>query len=119
MSLTFRGKLRVKLPIRQQSSAHKELFLFTSDWLLKNQASNGGFPVPVAREISGIEKVLQPGWLSAMGQGHCISVLVRAYNLTKDNRYIEAAENALRPFEIEAIDGGVRNHFLGLPWYEE
>jgi hypothetical protein len=119
LSLAFRGNSHIKLPIYQQSSAHEELFLSTSDWLLMNQALNGGFPVPVEREISGIKKVLQPGWLSAMGQGHCISVLVRAYSLTKDRRYIEAAENALRPFETEAIDGGVRNHFLGLPWYEE
>lgn len=117
--MTFRGPLRIKLPIYQQSSAHKELFLTTSEWLVHNQQSGGGFLVPVAREITGIKRVLQPGWLSAMAQGHCISVLIRAYTLTKDRRYIEAASNALQPFETEAVDGGVRNHFLGMPWYEE
>lgn len=52
------------------------------------------------------------------GQGHGISVLVRAYNLTNDKRYADAASNALKPFETEATDGGVRNHYLGIPWYE-
>lgn len=100
LSLTFHENAHIKLPINQQSSAHRELFLITSEWLLQNQGLNGGWQVPVAREVSGIKEILKPGWISAMGQGHVICVLVRAFNLTNDQRYIHAAESGLRPFEM-------------------
>lgn len=64
--MTFHGKAKIRLPIYQQSSAHREFFLLTADWLVQNQGQNGGWAVPVAREVSGIKKVLQAGWLSAM-----------------------------------------------------
>jgi heparosan-N-sulfate-glucuronate 5-epimerase len=75
--------------------------------------------VPVEREIKGIKQSLKPGWVSAMGQGHALNVLTRAYHLTKDRRYVDAALKALHVFEMEAVDGGVRNHLFGLTWFEE
>jgi hypothetical protein len=73
LSLTFRGATQIKLPIYQQSIAHKELFLLAANWLLETQISNGGWPVPVDRDVSGIKKTLKTGWLSAMGQGHGVN----------------------------------------------
>ncbi|KAI6184438.1 Heparosan-N-sulfate-glucuronate 5-epimerase [Aphelenchoides bicaudatus] len=122
LSLTFRGAATIKLPIYQQTNAHKDAFLASANWLCETQNSKeriGGWSVSVDRELSGIKNKLKAGWVSAMGQGHGISVLVRAYNLTNDQKYFDTAARALRLFEVEAIDGGVRNHFLGLPWYEE
>lgn len=55
--------------------------------------------MPVSREVANIKNTLEPGWISAMGQGHGLSVLVRAYNMTGDTRYADAVLNALRPFE--------------------
>lgn len=76
--------------------------------------------------------VLPPGWYSAMGQGHAISVLTRAYHVSGDGKYLEAAKKALGPFKQDSPGagspvssspdsrGGVRAWFLGhLPWYEE
>lgn len=41
---------------------------------------------------------LNPGWCSAMAQGHGISVLVRAAQITGETRFWDAAELALKPF---------------------
>lgn len=51
LSLTFRGAAQIRLPIYQQENAHKELFLLTANWLFETQLSNGGWAVPVDREV--------------------------------------------------------------------
>lgn len=60
-------------------------------------------------------------WVSALAQGQGISVLVRAYTLADDNKYIVAARYALRAFGIPMRDGGVL--FVDNDdddwWYEE
>jgi hypothetical protein len=46
-------------------------------------------------------------WLSALTQGNAISVLMRAYQLTKDTTFLQVARRAVRTFELEICDGGV------------
>ena len=41
---------------------------------------------------------LNPGWCSAMAQGHGLSVLVRAAQITGEKRFWDAAHLALKPF---------------------
>lgn len=64
---------------------------------------------------------LSPGWYSAMGQGHAISLLARAYHHSHgDRRYLQAAINGMRPFRVPSKQGGVLAKFMGkLDWYEE
>ncbi|CAD5211368.1 unnamed protein product [Bursaphelenchus okinawaensis] len=118
LSIRFNGILEITMPIYQQSSDHKQMFLNSADWLLKNQRENGAWAVPVKRIID--KKLFLPAfWPSAMAQGHGISVLIRAYHLTNNEAYLHAARKALKPFELAPKDGGVRNVVLGVPWYEE
>jgi len=59
-------------------------------------------------------------WISAMGNGMAISVLVRAWLLTKRKAYLEGCEQALNCFDYSISDGGVRvvdEH--GCVWFEE
>uniref|UniRef100_A0A1I7SSB4 Heparosan-N-sulfate-glucuronate 5-epimerase n=1 Tax=Bursaphelenchus xylophilus TaxID=6326 RepID=A0A1I7SSB4_BURXY len=119
ISISFNGPSQLQFPIIQQSSAHKELFLNAANWLLRHQDEDGIWPVPVKRNIVDKKLTLKPGWSSAMAQGHGISTLVRAYHLTKEEKYKNAARQALSPYERLAVDGGVKNEVFGLPWYEE
>lgn len=49
-----------------------------------------------------------------MGQGQAISLLVRAYYLSKgDSRYLRAAIDGLKPFRIASKQGGVLAKYLG------
>ena len=71
------------------------------------------------RLVTGVLE-LAPGWYSAMGQGQAMSVLARAFTLTKDRTYLDAAVKALKLFEVDSAQGGVRAKFMGqLDWYEE
>ncbi|XKL62049.1 hypothetical protein PGB90_001882 [Kerria lacca] len=103
------------------SSDHMTQFQLTVDWFLKHQdESTGGWPNPVTRKMAG-SLILKSGWYSAMGQGHALSVLARAYFVfNKEIKYLETARKALNPFQRLSKDSGVLAMYMqGLPWYEE
>ncbi len=58
---------------------------------------------------------------SCMNQGEAISVLLRAYQLTTDERYLQDAEHSLEPFARTIDELGVLCTIerLGISWYEE
>jgi len=58
-------------------------------------------------------------WYSALSQGEALSVLTRAYLLTKDDFLINLCQDAILPFTKEVKDGGLVNYFNGIPIYEE
>ena len=100
------------------SSAHLEHFHDAAGWLMKSQDKNGGWPIPVNRTFGTF--TLTGGWYSALSQGVCMSLLARAYWLTKDVKYLYAALNATRVFSIKNEDGGIKAVFMNkYVWYEE
>ncbi|KAE8739430.1 hypothetical protein FOCC_FOCC015071 [Frankliniella occidentalis] len=104
------------------SSEHLAHFYDAARWFVKHQDRNtGGWPNPVKRRVAAGMEELEPGWYSAMGQGHAISVLARAYHHSGgEPQYLQAAINGLRPFRVPSDEGGVLALFLGkFPWYEE
>lgn len=95
-------------------------FYAAAKWFVKHQSPDGGWSIPVKRRLAPGMAELPPGWLSAMGQGHAISVLARAYHHSGDQVYLHAAHQALQPFTVPSSEGGVRAEFLGgHVWYEE
>ncbi|KHJ44356.1 D-glucuronyl C5-epimerase [Trichuris suis] len=103
-----------------QPHAHLDNFFDTANWLVENQDSFGGWPVPVKRVFASNLLSLEPGWYSAMAQGHAMSVLCRAFLLTKEQVYLLAARRAAEIFARNASSGGILNYFLNtVPWYEE
>lgn len=63
---------------------------------------------------------LNDGWISGMVQGQAISLFLRAFQLTKDNKYLHAAEKALNSFHIPFENGGFKRiDENGCVWYEE
>ncbi|XP_068144007.1 D-glucuronyl C5-epimerase isoform X2 [Drosophila tropicalis] len=107
--------------ITLSTSEHLAHFYDAAEWLVHNQdPQTGGWRNPVRRSLNGFDE-LKPGWISAMGQGHAISVLARAYwHSGGDERYLEAAVAALQPYKILSRDGGVLAQFMDkYYWYEE
>ncbi len=60
-------------------------------------------------------------WRSALAQGQGISVCLRAYELCRDERYLEAAKMAFNSFKYMAREheGGVLDDSCGYTWLEE
>lgn len=103
---------------RTEHIAH---FYDAAEWFVQHQDDDtGGWPNPVRRKLTGFNELKQ-GWYSAMGQGHAISLLARAYyHSSGDERYLNAAFKGLKPFRIPSRQGGVLARFMGkFDWYEE
>jgi hypothetical protein len=98
----------------------KALFLKYADWLVDNLADGGSFAAwnfSFNWESPGYK--CKPPWISSMTQGLGISVLVRAWDVTSDRRYIATAGRALSAFEVPIFQGGLlRADKEGDIWYE-
>ncbi|XP_036819702.1 D-glucuronyl C5-epimerase B-like [Oncorhynchus mykiss] len=102
------------------TTAHTAAFFAASDWLLRNQDERGGWPIMVTRKLGEGFRPLEPGWYSAMAQGQAMSTLVRAYLLTKDQTYLNAALRATGPYKLHSEQHGVKAVFMNkYDWYEE
>ncbi|HJT55528.1 MAG TPA: D-glucuronyl C5-epimerase family protein [Ktedonobacteraceae bacterium] len=84
---------------------HRQRFLAQADWLLEHAVllSNGVATWPMSIHIRGIA---QP-CLSALVQGNAISVLIGAYRLTGNDGFLQTAQQAVRAFALDILDGGV------------
>jgi D-glucuronyl C5-epimerase C-terminus len=91
-------------------------FLAQASYLRRSQDSEGGWQYPIPIRRYG----LRPGWYSAMAQGLAISVMLRSYDITGEESFLDAAEAArilmLRPIE----SGGCSDYDdFGRPFLEE
>jgi heparosan-N-sulfate-glucuronate 5-epimerase len=86
---------------------HKEAFLAQARWLVENEKplgnAAGGWPIPFASRAYNAPSM----WLSALTQGNALSVLVRAYQLSGADQFLQVARRAMRTFERDIEDGGV------------
>ncbi len=86
---------------------HRDAFMAQAYWLIGHERmfanSAGGWPIPFSLPAYNAS----PRWLSALTQGNVISVLVRAYQLTNEDTFLQSATRAVRTFELEIQDGGV------------
>ncbi|MHA1221803.1 MAG: D-glucuronyl C5-epimerase family protein [Candidatus Heimdallarchaeaceae archaeon] len=98
------------------------------NWLLKNKKIFSFFNSTTSKKqdyflwehnfsIWGLQKP----WYSAMAQGLGIQLFSYAYNLTKNDLFIELIEKLITAFYIDTINGGVRNYFYTTngTWFPE
>ncbi len=62
---------------------------------------------------------LEPPWLSSITQGEGASLLARLHAVTGEDRYADAAREALLPMSVPAASGGVLAELDGGPFLEE
>lgn len=101
---------------------HKEVFLKQADWFLRSiRVIENGIGLWEYNFDFEYHKGLKAPWQSALAQGQGISVVARAYLLTKDDRYLEAADKAFRSFEYQIGQPGGVTYVddEGYTWFEE
>jgi hypothetical protein len=96
-------------------------FLAAADWLVGNLEQNpAGLWVWNHHFDWEYRTPLKAPWYSALAQGQGVSLLVRAFYETRDERYFEAAGWAFRAFVIDVRHGGVSYWDpTGQVWFEE
>jgi glycosyltransferase involved in cell wall biosynthesis len=86
---------------------HRRVFLAQAYWLVEHQVSIGedaaGWPI----SSSHPDLYTSGPWVSALTQGSGISVLLRAYQLTLDETFLEVVYRVVRTFERDILDGGI------------
>ena len=98
--------------LRTGQEVHRRTFFRMADWFLQAPEGRWVYTYPWGD--------LTPPWISAMAQGEGISVLVRAWVLSGDERYLAKARQALQPLLLPLEQGGVRSALEdGSPFLEE
>jgi heparosan-N-sulfate-glucuronate 5-epimerase len=104
------------------TSSNHVAFMAAADYLVRTGVVRTG----VRRESELLLRAEIPGRghvgrLSAMSQGQAMSVLVRAHELTKEQRYVDAAMACVGPFERPIDKEGVAARGRGARrlWFEE
>ena len=86
---------------------HRKALLTQAFWLLEHETRTasdmGVWPIPFPASRYPTPKA----WISALTQGNIISVFARAYRLTGEEVFLRGARRAVRPFELDILDGGV------------
>lgn len=117
--IEFNGEFKIR-NLSLKTVDHAYFAKAAADWLLANQNTLGGWDIKVKRKLSGGSLVLNEGWHSAMAQGHALSLLTRVYHQTGKKDYLEAAKKAIKLFDIESFEKGVKATFFDkYVWYEE
>jgi len=107
--------------IETNQEVYRDNFFRHVNWLLNNYVNRKTHVVWVFDfEWRTPGYHCKPPWVSAMAQGLIISALLRAYEMTKDDRYIVVAKKAVGSFDRNISEGGVlyvdKNDGW---WYEE
>jgi hypothetical protein len=109
------------LYLKSGSTERREKSLKIADWLVDNLETNpGGFWVWNHHFDFEYRTPLRAPWYSGLAQGQGISLLVRLFAETKDDRYIDAARRAFKCMQADVSEGGVIfTDEAGHRWIEE
>ena len=84
-----------------------EHFLKVADWFVENAEHTHAIGTYWTTNVPKPEYQIEGVWKSAFAQSRALSVLMRAWQHTGENRYLEVSAQALKPFGIDIADGGV------------
>ena len=88
--------------LKTNEDRYREMFVKCAEWALEKQESNGAW--------NNFFFVYPDNPYGAMAQGEGASLLIRAWELTKDDKYLEAARNAISFMLIPVEDGGTAKY---------
>lgn len=96
----------------------KNRFLAIADWFSENYTEDEKGVYWLTHTKKPEYQVEKP-WVSSFSQSRAISILLRAYLLTDEKKYLSLATKALTIFDILNSDGGVKAISSGHVFYEE
>jgi heparosan-N-sulfate-glucuronate 5-epimerase len=105
--------------MKNRDEKYKEAFLNNSNWLVNNAVPHGKYSI-LEYVFPWPPYSLEPPWRSGMAQGQALQALIKAHNITGEEKYLDTAKMLLNSFFVEVKDGGVtyktpKNGW----WYEE
>jgi len=104
--------------LKSGAEADKKRFLKIVDWFYDNRILDEK-GVYWLTDVPKPEYRMTDAWPSAFSQSRGLSILLRGWQMTGDEKYLHAAEQALTIFEIDAAKGGITSFTDLGPFYEE
>ncbi len=106
--------------LASHDETHYQTFLAQASWLIEHEShigeDAGGWPI----SFPLLELNTGGSYLSALTQGIGISVLVKAYQLTGNQGFLDVTDRVIRTFERDILDGGVSSPLgVGGIFFEE
>ena len=109
--------------IGPKNESAKQYFINNADWLVDNptiKQQNASFPYAIYEHtFTWPPYKLEPPWQSGMAQGRALIVMVKAHELTGEQKYLESAKMLLNSFFVEIGDGGVTSKSKDNGWWYE
>ena len=98
----------------------KNQFLKIAEWFFDSRIENERLGVYWLTDVPKPEHNIFTPWKSAFVQSRALSVLLRAWQLTGNQKYLDVCKKTLIPFTIDINDGGVSvRRKQGEVFYEE
>ena len=89
----------------------KNKFFSQANWLLQNYESGPNNSAVWYYRLNAPFYKLRSPWISGMAQGEALSVLLRAFQLTSEDKYYQLAQKVSNIFSVTVEDGGVIGAF--------
>ena len=105
--------------LKTNSDDDKQRFMKFVSWFFDNGESDPDLGVRWLADVQ-LPQYKNPGpWQSGFSQSRGISILLRGYQLTGEQKYVNMAEKALIPFTLPVNKGGVTSFTDWGPFFEE
>ena len=105
--------------VHSKEETKREHFLRIADWYVNNKTEDIKLGTYWFTNIPKPEYKIDSAWKSAFTQSRAISVLLRAWQITSDEKYFLLAKNALKIFSVDIKNNGVAVIFDFGVIYEE
>jgi len=106
--------------LKTKEEESKALFLRIADWFVQHAEQDERLGAFWRTHIPKPEFEIESGWKSGFSQSRALSILLRAWQLTGDHKYLELATQALQVFQYDIKEGGVAiRRIQGEVFYEE
>jgi hypothetical protein len=105
--------------LKTNSRKDKARFLNIANWFYDNRINDDKLGDYWLADVAKPEFRIFNPWPSAFAQSRGISILLRAFQLTGENKYFNVATNALKIFDVPSDQNGVTTFTKYGPAYEE
>ncbi len=115
------GLMRLDRALEHADSAGTQSFLGQVEWLVTHgvRRKDDAIVWPYTFDWQEGHCTLRAPWISAMAQGLAMSALIRGYRITRRAQLLDLCYGAVRVFEEDIREGGVRTLESGHALYEE
>ena len=104
--------------VKNDNETSKKLFMNNVNWLLENTIKHENYSI-FEHSFNYPIYDLPIGWHDAMAQGRIITIMLKAHNLTNDERYLNEAKLLSNAFFVDVLDGGLTYKTKDNGWWYE